>query len=272
MGSSPELMGFCVAEGTGSANVLPPSVLISSVAVPMVPGRGHPDHHIGIERRITGEGGPGLATVHRQAGDIAPRLPLYGDGHNVWGLSPRGQHVTHAVHKRPRAQHGGKVRAFADQIGLAHNALGANTGHQALPSTPPVTIPDVPSIKYCNTSPISYLARPPPETAGLELVKRALVGRVSHPFTGFPAHHAAQGGLHPGRDAVAVSQHGQVHQVFPVGGFPRGRDRRFLGRCRHIFLRNRGRFPYFRRFRLAMRSLLAAVFHTRTPSDSRRPA
>ena len=98
--------------------------------------RGHPDRHIGIERRITGEGGPGLATVHRQAGDIAPRLPLYGDGHNVWGLSPRGQHVTHAVHKRPRAQHGGKVRAFADQIGLAHNALGANTGHQGFAVNP----------------------------------------------------------------------------------------------------------------------------------------
>lgn len=62
---------------------------------------------------------------------------------------------------------------------------------------------------------------------------------------------------------MAVSQHGQVHQVFPVDGFPRGRDCRFLGRCRHIFLRNRGRFPYFRRFRLAMRSLLAAVFPAR---------
>ena len=61
-----------------------------------------------------------------------PRLPLYGDGHHVWGLPARSQHVTHAVHKRPRAQHGGKVRAFADQIGLAHNAPGANTGHQGL--------------------------------------------------------------------------------------------------------------------------------------------
>ena len=62
---------------------------------------------------------------------------------------------------------------------------------------------------------------------------------------------------------MPVGQHGQVHQAVPVGRFPRGRDCRFLGRCRHIFLRNRGRFPYFRRVRLAMRSLPAAVLRTR---------